>query len=400
MPSNALAGDARFADTDQDDVQLVMRGGGYRNWFTIDIDSDIFTAADAFQFTARMPPPSLRRDFREGENAEVYIGDDLQHTGVIDDSVPSIDRKRSLLTVSGRDKGRWLVDDETQKISVANYSIKTLAEKLLRSEWGFRGVIFSNEENRKLLMGKKDRKSKAGRSSSGGPQVFSDVTRTRKSVTIDPGKTGEAILNEHCARLGVAWWISADGYLVIGKPNYSQQPAYSFYCFEGGQDADTKNNCVVDSVKRSMGNRCSDLEVWGSGKGSKGGEKAPASTFVDKSSANNVKFKASATDPDLKQRGISRKVILVDNDVETRKHAQERADREMATRRLKGLTINLTVPGFRQAGRLFAIDTLAEVKIEEADIDGIFWVSQRRFVEERKQRRTMLTLHEKGVWLP
>jgi prophage tail gpP-like protein len=67
--------------------------------------------------------------------------------------------------------------------------------------------------------------------------------------------------------------------------------------------------------------------------------------------------------------------------------------------------IKLTAPGFRQVdgkgvNRLFAIDTLASVRIPEAGIDGTYYITQRRFREDRGKRRTELTLHEKGVWLP
>jgi hypothetical protein len=40
------------------------------------------------------------------------------------------------------------------------------------------------------------------------------------------------------------------------------------------------------------------------------------------------------------------------------------------------------------------------VKLEEADIDGTFYVTKRRFTEDRNKRRTVLTLMQKDVWLP
>jgi prophage tail gpP-like protein len=94
-----------------------------------------------------------------------------------------------------------------------------------------------------------------------------------------------------------------------------------------------------------------------------------------------------------------RKLIVSDSDILSNDEAKNRAKHEMGLRRLKGFSIQLTVPEFRQGDRLFTVDTIASVTIEEADIDGTYYVTQRRFVESRGKKRTQLTLHAKDVWL-
>ncbi len=371
-------------------VGLAVGGVSYHRWISVDVDSDILTPADAFQVTARLPAKEIVGAFREGVSVDVYVGDDRQMAGVIDKVTIGIERGQDTLTIIGRDKGAFLVDNEAEAIKAANYTAETLAQKLLKPAFGIRNVIVSNEANRKLLAGKKDRTTKAATSRRGAP-LFDDTPRIK--TKIDPGQRIAQILDEHLRQLGVTWWLTAQGDLFIGKPNYEQDTAYNFLLFPRDDARRASNNVLSARIERSIDDRYTEIIVAGQ-------SGASAGSLFGSGASRGSKFKASAKDPDLAARGIDRKLILVDGDILNHAQAQRRADFEMGRRRLNALMLTLTVPGFGQGDRLFAVDTLATVRIPHANIEGVFYVGKRRFMESREKRRTELTLWPKGVYLP
>lgn len=368
----------------EEPARIIAKGQAFDDWFEVDIDSDIFTPADGFSMTGVVPAKSLDL-FREGNSLDVYVGDDRQMAGVVDDLQVSVG-KVTRVTVAGRDKGAFLVDGESKAFHFSSYDLKSLAEKLLDPSWGIKNVIVSNEDNRRVLLGRQER-SRFHR----GTSSSSLAATRRDEVKIDPGRRVAELLTTHCGRAGRAWWLTAQGDLFIGKPQYSQDAVYDFFRYAPDSKDAAKNNVLEANVRHSMGERFSEIAVVGQARD------FGAGSTNDKRSK---KFRGVATDPDLIERGIVRKTIISDIEALSDAECQKRAEEEMQRRRLAALTINLTVQGFKQNGRLFAIDTLANVKIEEAGIDGQFYVTQRRFREEKNQRRTQLTLHEKGVWLP
>jgi prophage tail gpP-like protein len=394
----ALSLAAVRAALDDDTIQIVINGTSYQDWQKIDVDSDIFTPADGFQVEGVIPalkptqaetragaPPNALDDFREGQACDVYVGLDRQMAGVIDDVEMSSDRRGSKLVIRGRDKGAFLVDGETKHIKASKYTIKTLVEALLDPSWGIRNVLLSNEDNRKLVLGKKDKKPPIASL----PKFLQPLVRARTKV--DHGQSLASILDQRTRQLGITWWLTAQGDIFLGKPNYQQQAAYHFSA-GASPSSDVATNVESWRVLRSASERYSELKVAGQG--------WPDPKRLWDTNAGPPKYNGLSRDPDLVERGIVRKLIVSEADATSNSEAQQRADWEMGKRRLRALVLNVTVPGFRQNDRLYAVDTIATVKIEEAGIDGTFYVTQRKFTEDRGRRRTSLTLHETKVWLP
>lgn len=383
-------------------VQVVLNGESYDGWLEVDLDSDILLPADGFNLTCIIPKQATQSagvragkqataldKFREGEKLDIYVGNTRQMAGVIDRVRFSGDRSQSRMTVTGRDLAAYLVDCEAKSLRVSkNYTVKKLIESLLDRSYGIKEVIFSNQENRTLVRGRKDKSKKGGES-----YIFANPPRA-SSTKIDPGQTIAHILDTHTKRLGITWWLTADGKLFLGKPNYSQPKAYSFYF--GAENANATTNIESYEVEYSIDGRYSELQVNGQGNASKGG--------LFDTGSGKPRYKGVARDADLESRGITRKIIIADSDVTSGAEAQKRAEIEQGQRQLKGFVLRLTVPDFGQVNEkgsfaLYAVDTIAAVRIEELGIDGTYYVTQRRFRESRSKRRTELTLHEKDVWL-
>lgn len=403
-----MAYNAKLVAIPDDAVRITVGGVDFSDWFDVDIDSDIFTPSDHFKMSGVIPQ---RVDlFREGQRVDVYLGPDRQMAGVLDEPEMIISRENSRISVSGRDLGSYLEDSEAKAERFSNYTLQTLAEHLLRPEWGIKKVITSNEDNRRVVLGKKERERyKPGKAI---PSLTGTPTK-RRHTKIDPGQTVRQILDEHCMRHGVSWWMTADGNLFIGKPQYNQQVSFEFFLYSSGNIRRGQNNVLEATVKRGLHERYSKIVVVGESSANNSnkssifddtvdallGEPSPAEERIT-AAKRAKKYRGEATDPDLVSRGITRELRLVDNDALSNEMCKAKAEAEMGRRRLTGLQITLVLDDFRQNGRIISVDCLARVVIEEAQIDGVYWISQRRFRESRGERRTSVTLHEKGVWLP
>lgn len=395
-----MAFNTLLASVPSDAVRVTVSGVEFSDWLDIDIDSDIFTPADGFKMSGVVPDPALLALFREGQRVDVYVGPDRQMAGVIDDPEITVTRENARISITGTDLGSYLVDSEVKAERFSNYTLGDLARHILRPEWGIKQVIVSNEDNRRVLLGKKERERfKPGKVI---PTLTGDITR-RKHTKLDPGQTVRQVLDEHCMRHGVSWWLTAEGNLFIGKPQYNQQISFEFFLY--GPNANkvqrNQNNVLDAQVKRGVHERYSKIVVVGESSADRSKKSGIFDVDDDTAASKRAKkYRGEATDPDLVKRGITRELRLVDNDALSNEMCKAKAEAEMGRRRLSGLTISLTVEDFRQNGRLFTVDSLARVVIQEAGIDGVYWISQRRFRESRRERRTTLTLHEKGVWLP
>src|SRR4030095_122608 len=89
------------ATLEEDPVRVGIGGAAYHDWYDVDIDSDVFITADAIRLTGtwdRARRGDLAR-FREGASLDVYVGDDRQMAGVIDDPDLSAERETIRLTI-------------------------------------------------------------------------------------------------------------------------------------------------------------------------------------------------------------------------------------------------------------------------------------------------------------
>jgi prophage tail gpP-like protein len=383
----------------EDPVKVVVDGFTFAEWQEVDIDSDVFTAADGFSLTGTVPSGTNLSKFREGARVDVYVGPDRQMAGVIDTVQIKVDPKSVTVSISGRDLGAYLCDCEVQAREFKDQTLSDMVKALLKPSWGIRNVISDNDDNRRILLGKKKR----GEFKKGIKQNISQTVR--RYSKIDAGSTARSLLDQWCAQEGVTWWITAQGDLFIGRPQYDQDPVFEFYLFGPTSTDRNKNNVLSATVERSMGERYSEIVVTGTAH-PKGKAHVADATNVDevpddsqRSQARSVKLRGNARDADLESRGITRTMTLHDDGARSNKECSDHAAEQVSRRELSALKITVEVDGFRQGGRVFTTDCLANVKIEQAGIDGVYWISQRKFTEKRQERRTSLTLHEAGVYL-
>jgi len=120
----------------RDDVTLVIDGTEYRGWQSVSITRGLEMLAATFTFGMADPRTSEAkpRPFAEYMAVEVFIGDDLVLTGVIDDIAPSYDQNQHTISISGRSLTGQLADNsaEAEAGEFRNVSLASVAKTLCR----------------------------------------------------------------------------------------------------------------------------------------------------------------------------------------------------------------------------------------------------------------------------
>jgi prophage tail gpP-like protein len=298
------------------------------------------------------------------------------------------------ITISGRDRAGRLVDESMELIAFKGLGLQELAQKIV-GPW-FSRIDLSNATNRALVMGKA-RGAKGGRAYK-EPNIPRSARAYRK---VEPGETRWGVLEYFLREMELLAWPSADGKaLIIGKPNYDQEPTFKFFHPRAGSRRAAEGNCVSFSLRQSVGERYSQVIAVG----------ANAGGIVNYGEKTVKRRGVASNGPGLYGIGADfthRKVLLLSDDaVKDDAQALVRAARELAERDAQGYEITVQVAGHAQevaggrAPTLYACDTMAHVESEVFGVRGLFLVTSVRFKRDRQQGEvTEIRLVPKGTAL-
>lgn len=287
--------------------------------------------------------------------------------------------KDGTLEVSGRDKVGRLV--QTSIPTTTGYDgLDLLATvKKLAAPW-FGAVVLSDARNRAVRRGKGHRAAAAGE-----PAIFLSKTRGRgenRSQHIDPGEMCWAVIEELCSSAGLLVWSSADGReLVIGRPNYSQDPQYLF------RHSTRAGSTVIDMTREdTVADRYAMMEVYGIGRGDASGY---GGDVANRGAARNGP-NADGTGRDF---AYPKRMSLPQNAIQDADEAGRVAAREMAHRDFRGRTLAVSTLGHGQTltgstATLYAPNTLARVIDDDLYEDGIWLVHSLTFKGDRQSGET------------
>lgn len=237
------------------------------------------------------------------------------------------------LSIDGHDRVWRMTLASAPLRRIRNDSIESLARTLTEGIFG--RVVFSNAANRALYGGSN---RKIGRE----PPVFSGARRDPVKVPL--GASLWTALSEILRRAELLAWSSADGHdFVIARPNFSQEPRYRFEVREKAA-----STCADILVTESIAQRVQTIEVLGSARTP---SDSPASYGV------NAKRSASATDPDY-PLAITRRLV---EEVHSVEDARVLAQATLDELRSDGFLVTVEAWGHGQEGRLYAVDTVADV---------------------------------------
>lgn len=331
----------------------VVRIGGkeHRDWYDYSIDSDLFTAADAWSMALGVPVRDIPAKVKPWAEVAISLGDDLVLTGRIDSIKRNTSKGERSLALQGRDLAAVLVDCSAPIFVTRETDLDGIIAKIVRP----------------LGISKIDVRAKGA----------------REKITVEPGMSAWDALERVCEQNGCWPWFEADGTLVIGGPDYSAAPVGELLL-----TLDRKRTNVLSlSVEEDITDTYSEVTVLGQTHGTEGA-----------SGKNNLRHIAR----NEALAGAYRPLIIVDSECDNADLAARRARKSLADSALQGLTINAEVRGHRNhAETIWTPGQRVRVLSEPDELDAIYFLTRRTLRGGREQgQRTELVLKADGVWLP
>jgi len=288
-------------------------------------------------------------------------GQTLQHTGRIFDVIYDVsERGGSSIKVVVRDHMHGIVHaDALPGLALDNVTFADVI-RTVAYPFGFSpsDITIDTDAARNLMTGKP----------AAGTSLSTKAPLDIESMKIDQaqphaGENALAYLQRHAKRFGLMIWGTADGKIVVGRPNYDQKPRYNFVCKQGYKG--TANN--VHSIRRklSFSQRPSAVHVYGK---THGGD-------VSRSPVHEVVY-----DDEIRNAGIYAPITVHDNNAKDATQARERAQWELGHRRQTADVVQLSAPYHcANDGSVYAIDTIAHVQFDAAGLDTDLYVVRRTF---------------------
>jgi prophage tail gpP-like protein len=336
-------------------VSILISGVEIRGWSTYQFTSSMIDPVDSFE--AEIP---FNRDawdrLKPDRPVKVTIDGVVILDGFLDErEVPESD---DVIQVSGRDRVGRLVNESAPGVDFRGGDLLGIVRKLA-DPW-FPTVTLSNERNRRILRGK-------GRKARGGREPL--YIGTGKGTRVEPGQTRWQVIEDLCRQAEILAWSSGDGReLILGKPNYTQEPQFSFFMPAIGTTRPFESRSVLGmSVKESTADRYSEIFVVGSG----GGTSANYGISVAQRAGHAI----TQTPFDFSRS----KRLIIEKAVSSSREAQALADREMARRDSRARTVTVRAPyhGQRVSGTewtIFAPDITCAIEDERTGVRGLFQI--------------------------
>jgi len=380
-------------------VSVRAQGQVIENWTSYELDFDMLQPVDTFSLQLG-PLDAAGEDFGNvwdlcapDSEVEILVDGVRVMKGLIDEREGACDDQQDVLSIVGRDYTGRMVDESMDLVSFAGLGIEELAKRCA-GPW-FSAVSLSNAVNRGLITGKA-RGAKGGKAYK-EPDIPRDERRYRK---VEPGETRWAVLEYFLRELGLLAWSAADGEtLIVGLPNYEQEPTFSLYHPRAGSPRAAEGNVLRLRRKDSVGDRYSRIVAVGANPGD--AVNFGARTTKRRGSASN-----GAGDHGIGKDFQRRKVLLIADDaIKNDTQAQVRADREMAERDAAGLELVASVDGHGQLvsgarrSTLWACDTMVQVESEKLRVKGRYLVTRVSMRGDSENETTELTLVPKGTKL-
>ncbi len=342
-----------------DSLVLQIDGKRIENFLSYKVESDIYTADDAFTLELAQPETAIKA----GQQCELWVNEQLELTGLIDRRVRRYDKQGLKLTVEGRDLMGLLVDSHCETFpTVQGKKLSELADMLLRDiPFINRSQIIYQDEAARLKGKLKGKKRTVDNPLAG----FMDTPQ--KLAQIEPGMTVFEVLKIYAASRGLMFWNMTDGTMVFGRPRAKGEPQFTLTTSRQG----AANNATTCEEIDDISKRYSRVTVIGQQQGS------------NDIAATGIGTKATAED---KQFPFRKPYVARDNN-----DAQSPALRArflLEQQRHEGYRLTYTVPGHSQNGRNWQINELCRVKDEILGIDDVYLIYGRTLELSRDRGKT------------
>lgn len=371
--------------TPQHVISVVANDVQIEDWSTYDITIDMTQPAGHFN----MHIPFHREVWDQlipDRRIRVRIDDTTILTGFLGGRTLPEDQES--IEIYGRDIAGRLVDESAPSLNFSGLTMFALIQKVA-DPW-FTKVTFSNARNRNVIRGR-GRKARA----SGEPVIL----KTKKSLgtLIEPGQTRWQVIETLCSQADALAWAAADGSeLIIGQPNYNQEPQFRFFMPAKDSRRTAESTVLGMGWREHFEDSYSRVIVVGAGTG----------TDVNYGSRVSARYGEAKDNPATPEGTglafLEPKRLIAVRSVKSVSEAQELARRELNRRKAhqKALTVRCAGHGQSIGGApvtIFAPDTLASVEDERTGDQGIFLITACNYRSSRGGEETLMTLVPSGT---
>ena len=330
---------------------IIVGGFECKEWDDVTIDSQVDIPADAFSFSLYNPPLGhLPAEVKAGTTAEIYYGNELILTGIIDRLKESVSRAGRTLQLSGRDLAGQLIDCSVPINNSRQITLSTLIQDyVLASPLGT--VIH-------------------------GFRVQDDAWLKNK-ITVEPSESLYDAIAKAAQVTGQFVWMDEQGVMNIGNPfNRSQQPSQTLNLMFDGKN----NNVISASYDEDVSSVFSDIKI-----------------LSQDEKGQHILAETNRSTP----YAYSRLKIITMSDVETQAEAQAAIEKIQHDNDLEAYTLTTTVPDWvingsvwKTTGQIyFNSDVLTRSNAKWVVIGRTFRLSRH------EGKTTELKLKREGDWV-
>ncbi len=332
------------------EIRLIVGGFECKDWDEVIIDSQVDVPADAFSFSLFNPPLGhLPNEIKGGATAEIYYGEELILTGIVDKLTDSASRAGRLLQLSGRDLAGQLIDCSVPLNNSKQITLSTLIQDyVLKSSLG--QVIH-------------------------GFRIQNDNWLKNK-VTIEPGESLYDAIAKSAQVTGQFIWMDEQGILNIGNPfALSKVPDQTLkLMFDGKQ-----NNVNSASYEEDVSNVFSDIKI-----------------LSQDEKGQHILAETKRTTP----YAYARLKILTMSDIETPAEAQAAIEKIQHDNDLEAYTLTASVPDWLSNNLVWKTTGLINFNSDVLVRSNAKWVVMGRTLKlnRRGGKSTDLKMKRQGDW--
>lgn len=337
-------------DSNGKEIRLIVGGYECKEWDDVSIDSQVDVPADAFSFTLYNPPLGhLPEAVKAGTTAEIYYGNALILTGIIDKLKESISRVGRILQLSGRDLAGQLIDCSVAIHNSRQITLSTLIQDyVLASPLGT--VIHSFR--------------------------VQDDAWLKNKITVEPSESLYDAIAKAAQVTGQYIWMDEQGLLNIGNPfMQSQQPSQTLNLMWDGQN----NNVISANYDEDVSGVFSDLKI-----------------LSQDEKGQHLLAETNRSTP----YAYSRLKIITMADVETQAEAQAMIDKVQHDNDLEAYTLTVSVPNWAINGSIWKTTGQVHFNSDVLTRANAKWVVMGRTFRLTRQdgKITELKLKRQGDW--
>lgn len=332
-------------------IRLVVEGVESEQWDSVTIDSQIDVPADGWGLTLFNTEGGVLPDnIQGGKSAQLYYGNELVLTGIIDRVNEAVTRNGVAIGIAGRDFGGQLLDCSVPILTAQSLNFREIIEQF---------VIGNLSPFAEL-------------------KLYQDLTLDeleREKITVEPGESIYDVLAKSAATAGQHVWFDPDGTLRIGDPFSNAGVNVDLKLMRHGHG----NNILGMDYEEDVSRVFNEIRILGQG--------ADAQQLLAQGTAKTpYKF------PRLK--------IISMGDIETQADAQSVLNKIIHDNDLEAYSLTATIMGWTASGHVWQPGWQVTVKTDASKRANAQWVVMGRTLKlsRTEGKTTILKLRRKGDW--